>query len=82
MTAAVTALELDTQSLPRTDDTLDFANDEDASSQEVAHEPSTPNPFSFANFVDKSDTEEAPPDYSTTVAQQVEMLYEHTRTQK
>jgi hypothetical protein len=62
LTATVTALELDTQRLPTTeDDTTDFPNYEDASSQEVTDEASTPHPFSSANNWDnESDTEERP----------------------
>ena len=82
LTATITALELDTQSLPTPDDTLDFPNDKDNdSSQEVEHNASTPYPFSSANWDDKSDTKEAPPDDTTTVAQQVEILYKETDTE-
>ena len=73
---------MDTQRLPTAeDDTLNFANDEDASSQEVTDEASTPHPFSSANWDNESDTKEAPPDYSKTFAQQVEILYKHTVTE-
>ena len=79
LTATVAALEMDTQRLPTTEeDTLDFANDEDASSQEVAGDKaSTPHPFSSAIWDDESDTEQALPHDSTTVAEQVEILYDH-----
>jgi hypothetical protein len=76
LTATVTALELDTQRLPTTeDDTPDFPDDEDASSWEVTDEASTPSLFSAANYDNESGTEEqAPPDYSTTVAEQVDLV--------
>jgi hypothetical protein len=71
LTETVIALELDTQRLPTTDEvTPDFPNEEDASSQEINGEVSTPHPFLSDNSDDESDSEEqVPPDYSTTVAE-------------
>ena len=55
LTETVIALELDTQRLPTTEDvTPEFPNDEDASSQEVTAEASTPHPFPSVNSEDES----------------------------
>jgi hypothetical protein len=83
LTETVIALELDTQRLPTTDEvTPDFPNEEDASSQEINGEVSTPHPFLSDNSDDESDSEEqVPPDYSTTVAEQVDIFHGHTATE-
>jgi hypothetical protein len=75
----VTALELDPESLPTTSDGFDIANDEDSLGEEhIAHtETSTPNPFSldFMMTDEEFESEEAPVDDSTTVAEQAEIHF-------
>jgi hypothetical protein len=80
LTATVTALELDAQSLPVLSDGLDIANDEDSLGDEHVGdtETSTPNPSSLDSLTtdnEEFESEEAPVDDSTTVAEQAEMHF-------
>ena len=80
LTATVTALELDAQSLPTSDDGLfDVANDEESLAQEHTADLETQslNPsacYDSDTAEEEVESEDAPADESTTVAQQVEML--------
>jgi len=80
LTETVTALELDAQSLPTSDDGLfNIANDEDSSAQEHTAdlETQSPNPsvcYDSDTAEEEVEKENAPACESTTVAQQVDML--------
>ena len=74
LTATVTALELDAQSLPTSDDGLfDVANDEEALSQEHTADLETQSPNPSVCYYDSDtaeeevDSEDGPADESTTV---------------
>ena len=70
LTATVTALELDAQSLPATSDGFDIANDEDS----IGDEHIADNKESLSTD-EEFESEEAPVDDTTTVAQQAEMHF-------
>jgi hypothetical protein len=70
LTATVTALELDAQILPATSDGFDIANDEDSLGDEHLADNKD-----FLMTDEEFESEEAPVDNSTTVAQQAEMHF-------
>jgi hypothetical protein len=77
LTATVTALELDAQSLPATSDGFDIANDEDS----LGDEHIADNEDSLTTD-EEFEYEEAPVDDSTTVAQQAEMHFGRSNNTK